>query len=530
MHMFQRPGGARAALPVVLAAALGAARADAAGSAASIGADDVRDEVRFLASPELEGRGALTAGLARAADHLARQLAAAGLAPGGDQGTYFQAVEIPVGPRPGPGTRLALGGVPLSLGDEFSPNAGSIAARATGPLVFAGYGVVVPGRYDDFAGIDVRGKIVLCLRYAPGFDERSGGVIDPEFREAAALRRKVENAVARGAAGVLIVDPPEGPSPARAGDAGALPVGAGLGAAAIASFHVTPGAVDRLLARAAGPERTVAALQARIEATGRPASFDLPVFADFAITWSRPAVEGRNVVAVLEGADPALRAEAVLVGAHYDHLGRGDEGSALDGRAIHPGADDNASGTAALVEIARAFAAAGGPRPRRSVVFVAFTGEEKGMLGSAVAAAHPGKAVVAMLNLDMIGRLRGGALEVGGATTSPEWRAIVEAANTERLALTFPQLLVPNSDHAPFVARQIPALFMFTGMHGDYHRATDTADKVNAEGIAAIARLAARVVRAVADRPARLAFAPPQWTRGGAVGGGAGEPPTGDSP
>jgi len=123
-----------------------------------------------------------------------------------------------------------------------------------------------------------------------------------------------------------------------------------------------------------------------------------------------------------------------------------------------------------------------------------------------------------MLNLDMVGRLRNGALEVGGVATSPEWQAIVEAANTDRLALAFPKLLVPNSDHAPFVARHIPSLFMFTGMHGDYHRSSDTADKVNAEGVAAVARLAARVVRAVADRPQRLAFTAPQWTRGGAWG------------
>jgi Zn-dependent M28 family amino/carboxypeptidase len=200
---------------------------------------------------------------------------------------------------------------------------------------------------------------------------------------------------------------------------------------------------------------------------------------------------------------------------------------------VHPGADDNASGTAALVEIARALAGAT-PRPRRSIVFVAFTAEEKGLLGSAAAASRPVKNVVAMLNLDMIGRLHDGALEVGGSATAPEWRAIVDAANTEHLGLTYPQRLVANSDHASFVARRVPSLFMFTGMHGDYHRASDTADKVNADGVAQVARLAARVVRAVADRPQRLVFVEPQWTGGGAVGAthgpGAPDAATGDSP
>jgi Zn-dependent M28 family amino/carboxypeptidase len=130
-----------------------------------------------------------------------------------------------------------------------------------------------------------------------------------------------------------------------------------------------------------------------------------------------------------------------------------------------------------------------------------------------------------MLNLDMVGRLGGGTLEVGGTGTAVEWRAIVDAANTEGLPLKYPRRVVPNSDHAPFVARQVPALFMFTGMHGDYHRATDTWDKVDADGVARVARLAARVTRAVADRRERLAFVAPEWTRGGPMGAAHGEAP-----
>jgi hypothetical protein len=467
-----------------------------------IRAADVVADVQFLSSPALQGRGALTRGLDDAAAYVARRFAAARLRPAGDGGSYFQAVDIPLPPRPGGATRLVIAGTALELGRDFSPNTGSKASRAAGRAAFAGYGIVVPGRYDDFAGIDVRGRLVVCLRGAPAA---------ADLRAAATLSHKLDNAIARGAIGLAIVD--------TGSDDGAVPLGfVGVpGASGIASFHVRAAAVDRLLLASTG--ETVAALRARIDEHGQPVSFELPIWADFAVEWTRTVVGGRNVAAMLEGSDPSLAGQAVLVGAHYDHLGQGDEGSALDGRGIHPGADDNASGTAALLEIAEALAAAP-RRPRRSIVFVAFTGEEKGLLGSAAAAAHGpgGLKLVAMLNLDMVGRMRGGLVEVGGVSTAPEWRSIVEAANQDRLALEFPARVVPNSDHASFVLQHVPALFLFTGMHGDYHRASDTWDKVNADGVAKVAALTERIARAVADRQDRLSFVAPQWTRAGALG------------
>jgi Zn-dependent M28 family amino/carboxypeptidase len=225
------------------------------------------------------------------------------------------------------------------------------------------------------------------------------------------------------------------------------------------------------------------------------------------------------VIGVIPGADPALAGEAVLVGAHYDHVGRGDEGGVIDGPGLHPGADDNASGIAALLAAAGELAA--GPRPRRSILFVAFTGEERGLVGSIVAAARAPRSVVAMVNFDMVGRMRDRKLEVQGAPTSPAWRDIVEAANGAHLALAFPPRVSKNSDHAPFIAAGVPALLLHTGMHGDYHRKGDTAEKINADGIVETARLATRVVRTVADRPGRLAFVGPLWTTSLAGGRGA---------
>lgn len=475
-----------------------------------IAAHDAMVYVKALSAPEMEGRGALTSGLDRAGAYIASRFAGMGLVGAGDAGTFFQAVELPLPRRAGARTSLVLGGRALDLDRDFAPNLGAAPARGQAGVVFAGYGISIAGGYDDYAGLDARGKLVICLRYAPHYDLAAARAADPAFTPGAALRAKVENAIRHGAVAIAIVD-------AAADDAAPLSVGV-PGATNIASFHLARAAADRLLS-SEGAEG-VAAWQRRIDQAGQPASLALTAFASFGVDWQTPSVRGRNVVAILPGSDPVLRNQAVLIGAHYDHLGRGDEGSAFGPIGeIHPGADDNASGTAAVLEVAEALSVERA-RPKRSILFVAFTGEEKGLIGSmALAAQATGRHVVAMLNLDMVGRMRGGAIEVGGASTSPEWEAIVNAANQEKLALTFPKRVVPNSDHAAFLGKQVPSLFLFTGLHGDYHRASDTWDKINADGIARTARLARRIMVAVANRDQYLAFVAPQWTRMGAVGG-----------
>lgn len=232
----------------------------------------------------------------------------------------------------------------------------------------------------------------------------------------------------------------------------------------------------------------------------------------------------QNVVALLRGRDPALRDEYVVIGAHFDHLGRSST-SALDpeaGDAIRNGADDNASGTAAVLDLARLLAA---NPPRRSVIFVNFSGEELGVLGSAWFVNHlpvaPGS-IVAMLNFDMVGRLRDDKLIVYGTSTATELKGIVDSANTASAAAGTAMLRISGggdgygpSDQSSFYAKDIPVLHFFTDLHQDYHRATDDADKINAAGEARVVDLALRVARAVADRPARLTFvriAPPVRT------------------
>ena len=487
-----------------------------ASTSADIVAGDVVADISALVAPAMEGRGALTAGLAKAGDYIAARFAAAGVRGAGEAGGYFQTVEIPVPARAAQGTALSINGEALRLGEDFVPAPGAPATRALGPVVFAGYGIVVPGRHDDYAGIDVRGKLVICLRYGPGYDPKTRTVRDPAFAMAVTVRRKIETAVGRGAVGIAFVD-----SEAPGLEMADLPAGALVNPVSnIASFHLRADAIDRLLLAASG--RRVASLRRTIDETAASASFDLPATADFRVQWSRSRVPSRNVIAFIEGSDPALRDEVVAIGAHYDHLGLGDEGSSMDGAgAVHPGGDDNASGTAALLEIAEAFAGAAS-RPRRSILFAAFTGEEKGMLGSAAVAASSRRKLVAMINLDMVGRMRNDALEVGGASTSPAWQPLVTQENVDRLALTFPQQVIPNSDHAPFLLRGIPSLFLFTGLHGDYHRVSDTGDKVNAEGVAKVARLAFRLTRTLANRIDRPVFVAPVWTGNGPPAGAYG--------
>jgi Zn-dependent M28 family amino/carboxypeptidase len=229
------------------------------------------------------------------------------------------------------------------------------------------------------------------------------------------------------------------------------------------------------------------------------------------------------VIGVLPGTDPALRGQAIVIGAHYDHLGRGGESSLAPDQVgqIHPGADDNASGTAVVMALARAFAGAGGAP--RTLVFAAFSGEELGLLGSAEYVRRPAVPMdktVLMANLDMVGRLREGRLYVGGIDSGAGLRPLVtEAARNLSLALELPPSPFGPSDHTSFYVAGCPVLFFFTGVHADYHRPSDTWDRINAQGLTTVGTVVARVIAAVAAQPTAPAYvkldAPPSHGVGG---------------
>lgn len=493
-----------ATLFTLLALAGGAALAQAAFEPA-ITAGEIREAVRYLASDELAGRGSGTAGGRLAASYITGKFRQAGLKPGGPGGSFLQPFPVIVGATLAAGNALQLGaaGAPparLKVEEEYLPVAFSGNGKAAGPVVFAGYGISQPGiKWDEYAGLDVRGKIVLVLRKTPEGDD--AGRFDPF----ASLRYKAATARDHGAAGILFVT---GPLTEGEEDLGRLELDGAFADSGIPMAIVRRRCVEPLF-RAAGKE--LPALQTAI-AHGAPQSLALPgATAALTVAVRRQQEETANVLGILEGSDPALKNEYVIIGAHYDHLGMGGRDSLSSSREpqIHHGADDNASGTAGIIELAQHFAARR-PAPRRSLLFIAFSGEEMGLLGSAYFVKNPTvplERVVAMLNLDMIGRATDDSVQVIGTGTSADWKAVLDAARA-----AVPLRTKENSsgfdasDQVSFYARDIPVLFFFTGVHPDYHKPSDTWDKINAEGEARLLRFVAAAADRIAALPQRPKF------------------------
>ena len=503
-----------AALLLLLAAAPASDRLDEA-----IGADELLADVRWLADDEREGRGILHEGLDEAAEYAADHFGRLGLETFDAEGFdgYFHEFDHDYGATLDEAkTTLTVGGEAFEIGADFQPFGWSAEGDFSGPLAFAGYGASSPGNgHDDYANVDVAGKVVLVLRYEP-FDVEGNSKFtgDDNYSPAAQFFVKAKQAADRGAKALLVVNPPDhGPE----GMAGPAPVGDVRRRADIPAFHVTQAAAERLLAAANLPP--LAELQASVDATG-PASAvtDLEVSGG----WDAEprALPLKNVVAYLPG---AIEDEYVVVGAHYDHVGHGEYGSGAPGE-IHNGADDNASGTAGVLEVAEALAlrAKDGERPRRSVVFALFTAEENGLIGSAALVRDfpvPLEDVVGMVNLDMIGRLREETLYVGGADSGRGLGEIVDRIAADSPLDTSPiEGMGGASDHANFVGRRIPSVFLHTGLHPEYHRPGDDADLINAEGLAEVTRFAEALTLAIADADREaLAFQTPPSPAGNRV-------------
>jgi hypothetical protein len=499
--------------------------------------DPVRigSDVAWLADDAREGRGAGTRGLAEAARFVADAFADAGLEPAGGAGVpgtdftsadlrahaYLQPFEAPVAISIAE-AELEVEGVPLARGRDFEALLGSADGVAESGLVFAGYGISDPDSgWDEYAGIDATGRIVLVLDDRPRHDEGPlAGAGGARF-----LRRayKVANARRHGAAALLLA--PAAPGEGLPGAAGNRDANPSRQASECLTFAVSRAAAERLVAAAGGPD--LAERQRRIDEGRAPHSAPLATLhARASVRIERTQGEIANVLALLPGADPALAHETLVVGAHLDHLGRGEFGTlAPDAQGqIHNGADDNASGIGGLLAVARALAA--GAPLRRSVLFAAFSGEEMGLLGSAYYVEHPARPLadtVAMLNLDMIGRLAEGRLTVFGAETSPSFEPIVRTAGRDlALAPEFAEGAFAPSDQTSFHAKGIPVLHFFSGTHPQYHTPDDDAALVNAEGIALVARLVAGTAAELANAPGRppvvLAQGPPPGAGEGGYG------------
>lgn len=472
-------------------------------------------DVAWLADDAREGRRAGTEQGLVSADWLAQRLRELGLEPAGENGTFLQEFKVPLEPRSGGGSFVELGERRTEDGTTIAPLYCSDRGEIEAPLVWCGYGIEAPDAgWNDYASIDVTGAIALIVRGAPTAAPKlapaktaenaapsphgdTGMTARDPFANASLVFTKVMTAKRRGAKAVVLVQ--------HAAQASEPLLAFGRGGEARAGLPCLTmqwSVAREVLGEALG---TLSESQPATLHANAPRA---RVFADVL----REHGPARNVLGVVPGAD---RSRAVLVGAHFDHLGLGGTGSlAQNERAIHNGADDNASGTAAVLEVARLLAS--GPRPASDVVIALWSGEELGLLGSehwADAKDGPFARVRAAINLDMVGRLGTGKLQVlaaGSAEPFAGW--VEEAASSLGLGVEVSRssnVMGGSSDHATFLKRKVPAVHLFTGIHGDYHKPSDDADKVDCAGAAKVADLSLELARRAAGATS-LAFVEPK--------------------
>jgi hypothetical protein len=451
-------------------------------------ADHYKELVDYLADDAREGRGIGTKGLADAADYVQKQLTDAGVEPGID-GKWRQTFEVVTDMKRGDKTSLAIDGKPVAA-DAFVPLAFSSPQPVKGSVVDMGWGITDEAiNRDDYKGKNVKGKIVLVHRFSPpaAKDQK----VDPlALASAGDLRKKAFVAHNNGAIGMIVVDDGD-----LKQEEAVLPT---LSAES-AGQHGDAGIPVVVVKRAAIPK--------------------LPHTAAITVELATVRAPTDNVIGVIRATSPSKLPGAIVLGAHLDHLGMGGGENALDPKvhAVHNGADDNASGVAALIEAAQLLEKQKGSL-QRDIYIIAFSGEEEGDLGSDFFVKHADmKNVVAMINMDMVGRMRNNHLIVNGGESATEWRELVQpACDAARVECTIGGSGYGPSDHMSFYVAGVPVLFLFTGNHLDYHTATDDPDKINAAGGSRVAMIVADVAARVANRSSQLTYvkAPPEQTFG----------------
>jgi Peptidase family M28/PDZ domain/PA domain len=489
---------------------------------AKVDATRYLDDIKTLTAPSMEGRGDDTKGITRAAHLLEKRYRDLGLQPAGSN-SYFQPFSVITGAKLRSHNRLTvengLQKQDLKLNQDFVPFSFSAAGSLSAPVVFAGYGASADEfGYDDYAGIDVKDKIVVVLRYEPaGFAEKSGHT---GFTRHSQLISKAINARNHGAKAVVLVNGKLGDGEedllTRFGSV------SGPENTGIVLVQVKNDVADGWL-RNAG--KSLADLQGQINHSTKPQSFAFPDSLRMAIhvdiETTRATVN--NVLAYL----PGRTDEYVIIGAHYDHLGRGNYDSLAPSQIgqIHPGADDNASGTAGVLELARQFAPLKG-QLQRGILFASFAGEELGLLGSAHWVQQPTLPLdkaVAMLNMDMIGRIKDDKVYIGGVGTGSTLKpALEQAQQNSNFKIEYSPGGYSASDHTSFVTKHIPVLFFFSGLHSDYHKPSDTWDKINSQSAAQLVDVVGRTalqLDSALDRPAFIAVVEDKPLAGGSGGG-----------
>ena len=493
----------------------------------SITESNLSDDLYYLASPEMRGRLVGSPEIATASEWIADRFGTLGLEPAGDDGSYYQNFDLAWFSLDAPNLlRVTGSGGARQPGDGWPPINFSASTSAAGLVAFAGFGIVEPRLgYDDYRDEDVRGKFVLVLEREPGVTDPSSPFDGVVTAEASRTWRKALSAQERGAIGILFVR-----------DVHNRPETGDWQQVHASSWPEEPRRVERFLLGAWVEDITIPAAQISVElaevlVSGSGSTLEelsmaseeageglgviaLPgAEASLTVNVERHTITGRNVLAMVEGSDPDLRDEVVIIGAHHDHDG-------TDGEIVFPGADDDGSGTVGVMGVAGAYARAieAGERPRRSVIFAIWDAEERGLLGAwyyTLRPLFPLQSTVAKLNLDMIGRhqevpedgagrFRGlevqsaesnsNATNILGYSRTPDLAGQIEAANTFGLELKMrydnnESNLLRRSDHWPFLQNGVPAVWFHTGLHPDYHRAGDTPDRIEYEKMTRIVRL-----------------------------------------
>ncbi len=467
-------------------------------------------DLYFLSHPALEGRDAGTHGIEVAAAYIAHAFQQAGLQPAGDRSSFYQAFQSTTGVAAGTNNRLrtVIGGQSTvwTFQKDYVPFGFSrVGATSPKPVVFVGYGIQAPKQgFDEYANIDVKGKIVLILRGLPRWADTPHSPFGERKNLYAQFRYKLLIARTQGAIGALIVDPPS-LKEKQAPSLTPITLARGLTDAGLFALHIQRTVAQQLLSKR--PQQLHDITQ-EIERTRKPHSHALQAQVALRVQLTRLQSTLKNVLAFLPGTHPQHKQEIVVLGAHYDHIGYGHVGGFPGNLGqIHPGADDNASGTATILALARFFAKR--PQPR-SLLFIAFTGEERGLLGSAFFVRNPRyplAQITSMINLDMVGRMRKGQLVAQGSGTSSLFEPLLKQVNQHhKLHLRFGKSGYGASDQTSFYTRKIPVLFFFTGAHAQYHRPTDTFDTLNLPDTFRVFRFVADITQAIAQLPKRPDF------------------------
>ncbi|MCD6118273.1 M20/M25/M40 family metallo-hydrolase [bacterium] len=499
-------------------------------------ASEYLGHIEYLASDELGGRMSGEPGQKLAAEYIVQWYEDLGILPGNGD-SYLQSFEFTSGVEPGDGNEFMWGmkGMmeSLTMAEDFVPVFFSPNTEVEGSLIFAGYGItaVEDEGYDDYSGIDVEGKIVIVFRHEPQIEdeEHFNGKRPSAYSD---LRYKTYNAKRHGAIGMLLVT---GPLDERAdGKDELMRLGKGdvYGESAIPIVHVKRDVINEAMS----------VLGADLEEMQRTMDEDLtPVTVDMSAVFARIKIDlikqytgTENIIAILPGSE--FTEQYIIIGAHYDHLGLGQTGSMLTreeyealspDELIHHGADDNASGTAGVLELAKYFAETGGNR--HTLVFMNFSAEELGTLGSLYYVKNPVfplDRTMAMINMDMIGRVQNNVITIQGIGTAEEWPSVIDEIG-EQTDLTLKRFDdgVGGSDYTSFYNVGVPVLNFFSGVHMDYHRPSDTTDKINSEDAARVLDIVNDIVVVLDRRDDALTFQKttlPEVATGGQVDSGTG--------